>query len=155
MKPLRALVLAAIRVYQRHVSPHKGFVCAYRLHTGRASCSTLGWRAVRRWGVWRGLAVLRRRLLRCGVAHRRFVGTAPWRPHATQRGDCDVLACGLDCAHPGGCNGPSLQECAGCCDGCSCDWPDRRTRQADSAAEAQVHIPPYRPGARGPGHGRP
>ena len=29
---------ATIRFYQRRLSPHKGFCCAYRAHTGRRSC---------------------------------------------------------------------------------------------------------------------
>jgi putative component of membrane protein insertase Oxa1/YidC/SpoIIIJ protein YidD len=43
--------LLAIGLYQKYLSPHKGFCCAYRTHTGRAGCSALGFRAVRRYGV--------------------------------------------------------------------------------------------------------
>lgn len=87
---MKHLLLAAIRIYQRFLSPHKGFRCAYRAHTGRASCSTLGYRAVRRHGVFGGLGLLRERTDRCGVAHRRLTV----RPAALQRGDCD---CDLPC----------------------------------------------------------
>ena len=59
---MKQLALAAIRLYQRHLSPHKGFCCAYRVHTGRASCSSLGYRAIRRFGLWLGLVILHRRL---------------------------------------------------------------------------------------------
>ena len=38
---MRALALVAIGAYQRYVSPYKGFCCAYRAHTSRASCSAL------------------------------------------------------------------------------------------------------------------
>ena len=51
--PLKILALAAITLYQRFVSPRKGFSCAYRFHTGGPSCSVLGFRAVRRYGVHR------------------------------------------------------------------------------------------------------
>jgi len=44
---MRKLVLAAITGYQTYLSPYKGFCCAYRVHTGRKSCSALGFRAVR------------------------------------------------------------------------------------------------------------
>ena len=67
----RLFVLAVIRLYQRHLSPHKGFHCAYRVHTGRASCSALGYRVVRRHGVFAGLGLIRERTQLCGVAHRR------------------------------------------------------------------------------------
>ena len=53
--PLRCLALCAITFYQRCLSPAKGFSCAYRFHTGCQSCSVLGYRAIRRFGVWRGL----------------------------------------------------------------------------------------------------
>ena len=48
---LRALALRAIGLYQRHLSPRKGFACAYRARTGGASCSELGFRAIRRFGL--------------------------------------------------------------------------------------------------------
>lgn len=63
---LQRLVLAAIRLYQRWLSPHKGFVCAYRVYTGRDSCSAYGYRVINRYGALVGLALLRRRLADCG-----------------------------------------------------------------------------------------
>ncbi len=116
----REAALAAIGVYQRYVSPHKGFCCAYRVHTGRASCSVLGARVIRRWGVRRGLAVLKLRLRLCGEIHRRHGPARPVRPLAAQRGECD-LGCDLD-----------LELAEGCCDvtdACGgCDWPSRRSK---------------------------
>lgn len=92
------LALGAIRGYQRYVSPYKGFSCAYRVHTGCASCSALGFRAIRRYGVARGLAILDSRLVRCGVAHRRYGASASQPPAlsknlpfaAPQAGFCDA-----------------------------------------------------------------
>ncbi len=113
---MRGLALAAIRLYQRYVSPYKGFCCAYRAHNGRASCSALGARVIRRHGLLAGGVLLRRRLRRCGDLHRQFHAQAP-RPLTAQRGDCD-----LSCDLPGdGCDG---------CDGC--DWPQRRGARAKS-----------------------
>ena len=121
---MRTLVLSAIRLYQRHISPWKGFCCAYRVHTGRQSCSTLGLRAVRRYGVLTGLAVLRRRLYLCGVAHRRY-GEPPMRPWRAQRGDCDCdLPCDFDCSF--------IPDCG------SCDWFGRKKKED----EPPVHVPP-------------
>ena len=42
MALLTSAALAAIRFYQRWISPYKGFRCAYGAHSGRCSCSTLG-----------------------------------------------------------------------------------------------------------------
>ncbi len=136
---MRPLLLAAITAYQRYVSPYKGFRCAYRAHTGRRSCSALGYRAVRRFGALRGLAILRRRTYLCGVAHRRYGATGDC-PSAfqTQRGFCDA-----GCDFP--CELPSLDGClsgldaASWCDCGSCDWPSRRRHDE---REQYVHIPP-------------
>lgn len=111
MAMLNGLALAAIAGYQRWISPYKGFRCAYRAHTGRCSCSQLGARAIRRFGTFDGIGVLRERLYRCGVAFRRFGKFAPptqpapagpseyspahnaVRVPPQQRGDCDIIAC--------------------------------------------------------------
>ena len=116
---LREPALAAIGVYQRYVSPHKGFCCAYRAHTGGASCSTVGARVIRRHGLVAGCVLLRRRLKRCGEVHRQFHPPGP-RPLSAQRGDCAV-----------GCDAPG----DGCdvCDGCDgCDWPERKRKDQPS-----------------------
>lgn len=147
---MRKLVLAAITGYQRYVSPHKGFCCAYRAHTGHQSCSVLGFRAVRRFGVLAGLAILRRRTNLCGVAHRRFSAV---RRHAlhSQQGFCEV-GCDLPCELPSlnGCF--SLSDFASCCDG-GCDWPSRNRK--DQATEQYVYIPPHSSLSASPSSKRP
>jgi uncharacterized protein len=139
---LRRAVLNAIRAYQRYVSPYKGFCCAYREHTGRASCSALGYRAVRRHGVFAGLAIARERTFRCGVAHRRHRLRLVPALHS-QRGVCDV-GCDLPC--DGGCDLPSGKSFSkacdflSCCDCGSCDWPDRKRKSRER--ERSVYLPP-------------
>jgi putative component of membrane protein insertase Oxa1/YidC/SpoIIIJ protein YidD len=89
---MKTLALSAIVFYQRHISPRKGFCCAYRAHTGRASCSALAYRAIRRYGVWLGLAVLRLRLQKCSAIHH-----APLHAQLRrQAGFCDA-GCDLPC----------------------------------------------------------
>jgi len=119
---MRRLALLAIRLYQQHLSPYKGFCCAYGAHTGHASCSTLGLRAVRRFGVWEGVAILDRRLAKYGVAHRRYRHA----PLARQAGSCD-----LPCDLPGDCFDAS--DC--------CDWNKKRKQ---SRNEQDIHVPPRR-----------
>ena len=142
---MREFVLLAIRGYQRFLSPHKGFCCAYRAHTGRCSCSVLGYRAVRRFGTLDGLAVLRRRMYRCGVAHRRYGSTWPARrPPIAQRGDCD---CDFPCDGFGGGGGGRGGGAANFCNGCGgCDFPsgDDRRKRKDSKDQRHVYVPPRR-----------
>lgn len=142
---MKSLALASIRFYQRHLSPYKGFCCAYRHHTGAGSCAELGFRAMRRHGVLKGLLVLNRRLSLCGVAHRRF--SEHTRPPAAQRGDCDLGVC-----DGGACDWPVDLDCTGtrkgfswvcdaasCCDGC--DWPSQKKTRRH---EKDIYIPPKR-----------
>jgi uncharacterized protein len=97
---MKSIALLAIRGYQRFISPYKGFRCAYGLHSGRCTCSGLGYRAIRRYGVLDGLSVLRERLTRCGQVHRMHLP----KSHALskQAGVCDV-----GCIDVGGCDAPS------------------------------------------------
>jgi putative component of membrane protein insertase Oxa1/YidC/SpoIIIJ protein YidD len=135
---MRGIAVLAIRLYQRHLSPRKGFCCAYRVHTGRRGCSMLGLRAIRRYGVLPGLLVLRRRLELCGIAHRRMAPIALRR----QAGFCDA-GCDLPCDMSGidGC--VSIADAASFCD-CSncggCDWTSSKKRKSDE--EQYVYIPP-------------
>lgn len=129
---MKKFALAAIRFYQRRLSPHKGYCCAYRYHTGRAGCSELGFRAIRRYGLWRGLAVLRTRLTRCGIAHRRY--TRHGLTLGPQAGFCDA-----------GCDLPCDLDFSGACDlvsdlPCDCGGGERRRD------ESAVHLPPSQRG---------
>ena len=129
---LRYLALGSIRLYQRYLSPYKGFCCAYRKHTGRHSCSALGYRAIRKEGIWTGIGILKKRLYLCGVAHRRF--SPPIQrisgPMKYQRGECDPSfdcgdACNLNCdfLDNRGCSYIGLL--ADGCNGASCDFYSR------------------------------
>ena len=139
---MRQALLIAIRAYQRYISPHKGFCCAYRDHTGGPSCSAFGYRAVRRYGVFTGLALVGQRTYRCGVVHRRY-RLQPVLAHHSQRGVCDV-GCDLPC--DGGCDGPGgggfskFFDFLSCCDIGSCDRSDRKRKPRED--EKYVYIPP-------------
>ena len=60
MSPLRAVVVAPIRLYQRTISPLLGPRCKYE-----PSCSHYAEQAVREFGILRGLILAGWRLLRC------------------------------------------------------------------------------------------
>ena len=113
------LALWAIRLYQRYLSPLKGFSCAYRVHRGGASCSAYGYRVIGRRGLLAGLRLLNRRLDRCGEVSRSRVEAAnPLLHH--QRGECGVLDV-CDCATD------SSWGCDHCMD-CRDIWRRRRDR---------------------------
>lgn len=125
LSPSARLALWAIRLYQRHLSPIKGYSCAYRVRRGGAGCSAYGYRAIARHGLFTGLALLDRRLHRCGEAYRAPRVRNPVLHH--QRGDCDCLSCDL----PGeGCDFSPVDACS-CDTGSSSrrDGPCRRWRE--------------------------
>jgi putative component of membrane protein insertase Oxa1/YidC/SpoIIIJ protein YidD len=100
------LALAAIRGYQRWLSPRKGFCCALRSATGAASCSAFGYLVIERFGLRLGLGLLRRRLDLCGHVHRSR--TPPRHPmRHKQQGHCD-----LPCDAHHGCGDTGAADCA-------------------------------------------
>lgn len=114
---LKSLALGLIRLYQRHLSPRKGFSCAYRVHTGGHSCSHFGYSAIAKHGVLRGLVLIRRRLDKCAWQHNAHRTKEPVRALVQSRNaatryqggfveGCDV------CADAGACD----SACA--CDSC-------------------------------------
>lgn len=153
---MRQLALLFIEIYQRYLSPYKGFCCAYRAHTGCQSCSTLGYRAIRRYGVVDGLGVLRQRLHKCGVAYDRHHVPRPHRALRSQRGDCSP-GCDVPCD---GCDMPDIDcprvgipkglcDAASCCDCGSCDCGDwRRDRKQKKSKREETYIPPRRNGGK-------
>jgi putative component of membrane protein insertase Oxa1/YidC/SpoIIIJ protein YidD len=65
----RYLLAYVIRIYQRHISPRKGYQCAHRLLHGGWSCSEFGLRAVTRHGVIGFARLMRRRFAACAQAN--------------------------------------------------------------------------------------
>ena len=124
-----------ITLYQRYLSPRKGFRCAYRVrHRRRDSCSQYAKRAIGRLGLIAGLWLLRRRMKRCRAAGeflaartldyeprpddreegRRFAGSrhddcAPSLQHCDPSG---LVTWNGDCDLPGDCD----------CGGCDVSW---------------------------------
>lgn len=138
---MRSLALFAIDAYQRHLSPYKGYCCAYSACTGHRSCSVLGYRAIRRHGVWAGVAILRRRFERCALAFRRRTETLAAR--RGQRGFCDLpCACDLPvCDLPNFDCPLGATDALDCCD-CA-NWGSKRKQDSETK-------PPYVPVARWP-----
>ncbi len=120
--PLSRLALWAIRQYQRHLSPIKGFSCAYRGATGGASCSAFAYRAIERHGLVTGLALLDRRLLRCAETHRKLKYLPNPRLHY-QRGECDCgdLPCDACSVDIGDC-----RQCRTCSSDTWRNWREKR-----------------------------
>ena len=66
---LRGSTAGCIRLYQRWLSPRKGFCCAYRHRTGLCSCSEYARRLVLRRGILALAHGLPRQFARCRRAY--------------------------------------------------------------------------------------
>jgi putative component of membrane protein insertase Oxa1/YidC/SpoIIIJ protein YidD len=97
--PMMWSVLITIRLYQRWLSPLKGYSCAYRVHAGGQSCSGYGYVVVRRFGAPMGIKLLRRRMTKCADIFDRHCQPKRSDLHAQanfQSGHCDVSVDGCD-----------------------------------------------------------
>jgi putative component of membrane protein insertase Oxa1/YidC/SpoIIIJ protein YidD len=142
-KHMKRITLAAIMFYQKYLSSFKGFSCAYRIQTGRASCSTYGYRVTERYGILRGLKLIKRRLDQCGQKYRQHISENKQRGnlpmyHRRQAGFCDA---GCDI---GTCDVGDLGSCA--CDAlsgcgsfpCDLDFGNWRRRKKNDLKYADI-----------------
>lgn len=60
--------VVAIGLYQKYLSPVKGFVCAHRVLHGGDSCSEYARRGIQTHGIRKGIDLLRKRLVECRTA---------------------------------------------------------------------------------------
>jgi uncharacterized protein len=107
---LKLAASAAIEGYQRYISPYKGFRCAYRAKTGRASCSEYARRLVNKLGVSALAIGLPKQFARCRLAFATLsaypLSNQYIDQHKRKRSDsCDCNPCdlplnlGRDAAH--------------------------------------------------------
>jgi putative component of membrane protein insertase Oxa1/YidC/SpoIIIJ protein YidD len=82
-------VVMGVGLYQRYLSPHKGYRCAYHAATGRHSCSRYAQLVIGRRGIWQGVLLLRRRFRRCAAAAAQFADRQETPPNGKMFGRCD------------------------------------------------------------------
>ncbi|WP_411883958.1 membrane protein insertion efficiency factor YidD [Polaromonas sp. YR568] len=73
---LRLIAAGSIRTYQRYLSPHKGYRCAHRAHTGHSSCSEFARKLVLRHGLIALFRALPRQFQRCRNAYALMLAAA-------------------------------------------------------------------------------
>ena len=65
---LNKLATAAITLYQRYISPHKGYCCAHRAYTGEDSCSQYAKVAITENGFFSAFPLIREQFNKCNFA---------------------------------------------------------------------------------------
>ena len=117
---MRTFWLAAIRFYQRRISPYKGFSCAHAAYHHGPTCSTAIAEIVRDYGLPRGWPRIRARLKACRAAYEALLSereTPPPKRGKKREGracaDCGGSACDLADLAPSSCT-PKMRGCDGC-----------------------------------------
>jgi len=65
-------LVTAIDLYQRFISPHKGYCCAHRVYHGRSSCSAWGKRVLKKHGIFMFYPLMRKRFNSCQMAYEKI-----------------------------------------------------------------------------------
>ncbi len=129
-----AATVYAIRVYQKKLSPHKGFSCAYRKLHGSESCSQYFRQTVEGYGLLKAIPRFQQRLQACQLANLTLKAQAGGenkqnqkrRNRSSQFCNCSDLSEGLSfcgncsvCASMPDCSGCGASDCSGIdCGGC-------------------------------------
>ena len=115
-----------IRLYQRFISPYKGYRCAHRALHGGPSCSEFARLYALDHGLWAMLAALRIRFRECRLAKETMMFARKGRRDRRSRltgSACDAVT---SCTDTGPCGSSKDIDASGACDalpdGCDC-WP--------------------------------
>src|SRR5262249_48928860 len=115
---LDRLAIGGLRAYQRFLSPHKGFRCAYGVAYGSGSCSDVAMRLARRFGALGMVSPMPLQAARCRRALGLLRAAEPPRRRWRRAAGCADLARGAACD----------AITTSCVD--ACPWPWRRIAAA-------------------------
>jgi len=60
--------IISIKLYQKYISPHKGYCCAYKVHHDDMSCSEYAKLTIEEVGIFRSVSKILNRFRECKVA---------------------------------------------------------------------------------------
>ena len=115
---LSEIAALMIRLYQKHISPRKGFRCAHRVLHGGASCSEFARQYTLEHGLWAMFPALRLRFRECRMAKETLTANGK-AGAASQKKDPTPLWCEMcggigDCGFAGAessCDAPGVDAC--------------------------------------------
>lgn len=71
--------LSLIHLYQKYLSPIKGYSCAYAFHTNSYSCSEFGVKAIEKKGLFVGSKLINKRFKKCTTSSKNAGNYTGWR----------------------------------------------------------------------------
>jgi len=115
-----------IGLYQKYLSPRKGYRCAYSLEHGGSGCSGAVLNILETHGLFRGWSLIKHRFHECSEAaekrkKRKKEGSGSCPDCSTVDNACEGANCGLGCANGAKkCDLPDMPDCGSCdCGGLS------------------------------------
>ena len=90
---MKQLIVIFIEIYQKFISPRKGFCCAYKVVKGGRSCSEYGKYSISTFGVFKGSKLLMKRFQLCGRVYK--VTQEDQKDDKERKNNDDVLNCFL------------------------------------------------------------
>lgn len=61
--------IISIELYQKYISPHKGFCCAYKVHHNDISCSEFAKQTIKEIGLIKSIEKIKNRFNECKIAN--------------------------------------------------------------------------------------
>jgi putative component of membrane protein insertase Oxa1/YidC/SpoIIIJ protein YidD len=121
---LTEISIIAINLYQKYISPHKGFCCAHRVYSGEESCSQYAKSVITQHGLICAIPMIRAQFDRCVFAAEALKKEKKEKKKSDTEvmGDCacDVGCRSLDCFSslplPRSCSGRSHSGAVDSCD---------------------------------------
>jgi putative component of membrane protein insertase Oxa1/YidC/SpoIIIJ protein YidD len=121
---LTKISIITINLYQKYISPHKGFCCAHRAYTGEDSCSQYAKSVIAEYGLISAVPMIREQFDRCAYAAQKMEKEKKEKKKSDSEvlGDC---ACDLGCSSydclsslplPRSCSGRSHGSALDSCD---------------------------------------
>ena len=117
---MKALSIGLITLYQRHISPHKGFRCAHAALHGEQGCSQAVKGIIAEQGLFGGWSDIRQRFRHCSEAYETL---EKHRERRKKKSDsCDIDPCTVvDCIPWSRFRGGSGGGADGCDGPCDCN----------------------------------
>ena len=96
---LTKLSISAINLYQRYLSPHKGYCCAHRVYTGEDSCSQYAKVAIAEYGLFSAFPLIREQFDRCSLAAKEMKKQRKKKGKDNTSDDCagDIACQSINC----------------------------------------------------------
>ena len=87
-----------INIYQKYISPHKGFCCAYRAYSGNSSCSEFTKITIKKNGLIKAIPSIKKQFLKCKIAFEKIEKKKEQKDMKDHVADSCLMQSCVDCS---------------------------------------------------------